>query len=238
MKRVLIVEDDKMIAELERDYLEANSYDVDICYNGTDGLNMALAEPFDVIILDIMLPDSDGFMICRQIRQEKNIPIIFVTAKQEDIDIIRGLGLGADDYMVKPFNPSELVARVKAHTSIHNRLIKDAKRESETPEIIESGDIKIIAPYHKVIVRGKEIELRNKEFELLYHLASHPQIVFSKETLFEKIWGWDSGSESATVIVHINRLREKIEKDSSNPEYIQTVWGVGYRFAKIPPKSL
>lgn len=232
MKKILIVEDDILAAELERDYLEASDFEVELCDNGTDGLKRAGSGKYDLLILDVMLPGTNGFEICRQIRQEQNIPIIMVTAKQEDVDKIRGLGLGADDYIVKPFNPGELVARVKAHISIHERLLKDTERKPDQTDIIESGDLQILVPYRQVIVRGKEIQLKNKEYELLYFLASNPGIVFSKDTLFDRIWGMDASGDTATVMVHINRLREKIEADPSEPEYIQTVWGAGYRFAR------
>ncbi len=232
MKSILIIEDDTYIAELERDYLEANGYDVEIETDGIQGEKTALKEDYDLIILDIMLPGINGFEICRHIRQEKNVPVIIVTARQDDVDLIRGLGLGADDYIMKPFNPSELIARVKAHIEIHERLKKVSKDRTE--EIIEHGELKIMVPEHKVLVKGQEVELRNKEFELLVFLASNPGIVYSKETLFERVWGWDSTGDAATIAVHINRIREKIEPMPSEPQYIQTLWGAGYRFNKKP----
>ena len=232
MKKVLIVEDDHLISELERDYLVSYGYEVDIENDGIKGLEAAQNNQYDIIILDVMLPGIDGFSICRRLRQEQNVPIMFVTAKQEDIDKIRGLGLGANDYIVKPFNPGEFVARVKAHTDMYERIIQEKQSQNETAEKIEVGDLVILVPYRKVILRGKEIELRNKEFELLLFLASNPGIVYSKETLFERIWGWDAEGDTSTVMVHINRLRDKIELDNSKPEYIQTVWGAGYRFSK------
>ncbi|MBR6332685.1 MAG: response regulator transcription factor, partial [Dehalococcoidales bacterium] len=216
MKSILIIEDDTYIAELERDYLEANGYDVEIETDGIQGEKTALKEDYDLIILDIMLPGINGFEICRHIRQEKNVPIIIVTARQDDVDLIRGLGLGADDYIMKPFNPSELIARVKAHIEIHERLKKVSKDRTE--EIIEHGELKIMVPEHKVLVKGQEVELRNKEFELLVFLASNPGIVYSKETLFERVWGWDSTGDAATIAVHINRIREKIEPMPSEPQ--------------------
>ncbi len=232
MKSILIIEDDTYIAELERDYLEANGYDVEIETDGIQGEKTALKEDYDLIILDIMLPGINGFEICRHIRQEKNVPVIIVTARQDDVDLIRGLGLGADDYIMKPFNPSELIARVKAHIEIHERLKKVSKDRTE--EIIEHGELKIMVPEHKVLVKGQEVELRNKEFELLVFLASNPGIVYSKETLFERVWGWDSTRDADTLAVHINRIREKIEPMPSEPQYIQTLWGAGYRFNKKP----
>ena len=235
MKKILIVEDDILAAELERDYLEASGFEAEICGNGSDGLKKARDGAYDLLILDVMLPGTNGFEICRQIRQTRNLPIIMVTAKQEDVDKIRGLGLGADDYVIKPFNPGELVARVKAHIGIHERLLKDAGGVQETPDVLEAGDLKILVPYRQVFVRGKEIDLKNKEYELLYFLASNPGIVFSKDVIFDRLWGMDSNGDTATVMVHINRLREKIESNPSDPRYIQTVWGAGYKFVKNTP---
>lgn len=230
MKRILIVEDDVLAAELERDYLEAGGFSADLCGNGTEGLCLAESGTYDLLILDVMLPGMSGFEICRQVRRTQNIPILLVTAKQEDVDKIRGLGLGADDYVVKPFNPAELVARVKAHISIHERLLGDAGSREEKPDEITAGELTISVPYRKVIVKGKEVPLKNKEFELLAFLAARPGLVFSKDTLFDRIWGMDANGDTATVTVHINRIREKIEADPAHPEYIQTVWGAGYRF--------
>ena len=232
MKKILIVEDDQLAAELERDYLEASDFEVEICGNGEDGLNKAETGEYALLILDVMLPGLSGFEICRRIRQEQNVPIIMVTAKQEDIDKIRGLGLGADDYVIKPFNPGELVARVKAHISIHERLLRDGSLAKEQEDVIEAGELKIQVPYHQVTLGGRVIDLKNKEFELLLLLASNPGIVFSKETIYDRVWGMDANGDTATVMVHIGRLREKIEEDASEPKYIQTVRGAGYRFAK------
>lgn len=230
MKKVLIVEDDKNIAALERDYLEVNGYEVVLAYNGTDGIREALANDYSLILLDIMLPGADGFEICRTVRKEKETPILFVSAKKEDIDKIRGLGLGADDYIVKPFSPSELVARVTAHIARYERLTGMGNGQSEKADIIETGGLIIDKKARRVFLDGKEVTLANKEFDLLVFLASNPDTVFSKDTLFDKIWGFDSMGETSTVTVHINRIREKIEKDMSNPRYIETVWGAGYRF--------
>lgn len=229
MKKILIVEDDKLAAELERDYLEASEYEVDICGTGTEGMERAESEEYDLILLDIMLPGMSGFEICREIRQKKNVPIIMVTAKTEDLDLIRGLGLGADDYIVKPFNPSELVARVKAHIRIHEMLLSQGS--SEVNEIIYR-DLVISVPYRRVTVRGKDVYLKNREYEVLYFLASHPGVVFSREKLFEELWGQESGTDTATVMVHIGRIREKIEANPQRPEYIITVWGAGYKFGQ------
>ena len=233
-KKVLIIEDDVNIASLERDYLEANGYVTETEYNGSDGLKTALNDDFSCVIVDIMLPGMDGFEICRRIRKEKDVPLIIATAKKEDIDKIRGLGIGADDYIVKPFSPSELVARVSAHINRYERLVsKNGEASTEKNDIIETGSIKIDKPARRVFVDGKEIILSNKEFDLLLFLATNPNIVFSRDQLFDRIWGLDSFGETSTVTVHINKLREKIEKDMSKPQYIETVWGAGYRFCRL-----
>ena len=229
MKRILIVEDDKAIAELERDYLEANDYDVDICEDGESGLQKALQEDYALVLLDVMLPKEDGFQVCKKLRSQKNIPIILVSAKREDIDKIRGLGLGANDYIVKPFNPSELIARIKSHIANYERLTHKQKNEEN---ILHIDNLHINIDSHEVFLDNTLIVLPNKEFELLVFLAKHPNIVFSKDQLFEKIWGLDAIGEISTVTVHVNRVRDKIEKDSANPKFIETVWGSGYRFRK------
>ena len=229
MKRILIVEDDKAIAELERDYLEANDYKVDICEDGESGLQKALNEDYALLLLDVMLPKEDGFQVCKKLRNEKNIPIILVSAKREDIDKIRGLGLGANDYIVKPFNPSELIARVKSQIANYERLTSKPKEEEN---VLHIDNLRINIDSHEVFLDNNLIVLPNKEFELLVFLAKHPNIVFSKDQLFEKIWGLDAIGEISTVTVHVNRVREKIEKDTANPKFIETVWGSGYRFRK------
>lgn len=228
MDRVLIVEDDVLIAELERDYLEAAGYEACIEQNGEKGLKMALEGGYDALILDVMLPGKNGFDICREVRRERNLPVLMVTAKREDVDKIRGLGLGADDYLVKPFSPGELVARVRSHIQIHRRLLED--REKEKPQFLEIRHLRIYPRERRVLVKGKEMTLTNKEFELLLLLAENPNIVFSKERLFDRIWGMDAMGNTATVTVHINRLREKVEENSAAPQMIETVWGAGYRF--------
>jgi DNA-binding response OmpR family regulator len=227
MKKILIIEDESSIAELERDYLQINGFDTEIEVSGDTGLRKALDEPFDLIILDLMLPKIDGFEICRQIRSKKDIPILMVSAKKEDIDKIRGLGLGADDYITKPFSPSELVARVKAHLSRYERLIGNG--ESKTEEI-KIGGLRIDRTSRRVYVNEKEIPFTTKEFELLTFLAMNPNRVFSKEELFDKLWGMDAYGDIATVTVHVRKVREKIEASSSEPQYIETIWGAGYRF--------
>lgn len=227
MSKILIIEDDTAIAEIERDYLEINGFEVKIESDGAAGMNTAIKGGFQLILLDLMLPKIDGFTVCRRLREQLDIPILMVTAKKEDIDKIRGLGLGADDYIVKPFSPSELVARVQAHIAAYNRL-KGGASEPQTE--ITVGAVRINTGSHRVFVRDKEISLKNKEYELLLFLVTNADMVFDKETLYERIWGMDAVGDNATVAVHINRLREKIEEDPSQPHYIETVWGAGYRF--------
>ena len=226
MSRILIIEDEEAIAELEKDYLELSGFEVIICNRGDLGLNMALKEDFDLIILDLMLPEIDGFEICRQVREAKNTPIIMVSAKKDDIDKIRGLGLGADDYMTKPFSPSELVARVKAHMDRYNRLIGSTTQKND---IIEIRGIKIDKTARRVWVNGEEKTFTTKEFDLLTFLAQNPNRVFTKEELFREIWDMESVGDIATVTVHIKKIREKIEYNNAKPQYIETIWGVGYR---------
>ncbi len=231
MKKILIIEDELPIAELEKDYLELSDFDVTIETDGTKGEEMAMSGQYDLIILDLMLPGTDGFEICRKFREKFLSPVIMVSAKKEDIDKIHGLGMGADDYMTKPFSPSELVARVKAHLNRFETLVEQSgKTKSENKENISIGELQIDKTARRVIVRGEEKIFTNKEFDLLYFLAEHPNHVFPKEELFQKIWGLAAVGDNATVTVHIKKIREKIEKDTSNPEYIETVWGVGYRF--------
>lgn len=230
MKRILIIEDNIEIAELERDFLEASDMESVIETDGSKGLALALREDFDLILLDIMLPGTDGFHICRRIREEKEVPILMVSAKREDMDKIRGLGLGADDYILKPFSPTELVARVKAHINRYERLTHVNPKEDKNGEVLRTGDLEIYIDKRRVYMKGKEINLTHKEFELLVFLARHPGIVFSRDRLFERVWGLDAEGDTATVMVHINRIREKIEPDPAKPMYIETVWGAGYRF--------
>ena len=225
MKRILIIEDDKAIAELERDYLEANDFSVEIISDGKKGEEKALAEDFDLILLDLMLPSADGFSICRVIRREKDTPILMVSARQEEIDKVRGLGLGADDYIVKPFSPNELVARVKAHIARYERFTQKTAQNS-----IFTGGLEICPEARRVFTDGKEVSLTRREFDLPLFFAENPGIAFSKDKLFDRIWGMDALGDTATVMVHINRIREKIEPNPATPIYIETVWGVGYRF--------
>ena len=228
MKKILLVEDDKGIAELERDYLEASDFAVEIVMDGTEGLKKARSEDYDLLLLDIMLPGVDGFQICREVRKVRETPILMVSAKREDIDKIRGLGLGADDYIIKPFSPGELVARVKAHLAWYERLTKGMAHNQQ--KILQAGELEIQLDTHRVYVAGRETALTHREFELLVFLAENPGIVFSKDKLFERVWGFDAVGDTATVMVHVNRIREKIETDPAKPIYIETVWGAGYRF--------
>ena len=227
MSKILIVEDEVAIAELEKDYLELSGFDVVMQHTGDAGLKAALNEDFNLIILDLMLPNVDGFEICKKVREKKNTPIIMVSAKKEDIDKIRGLGLGADDYMTKPFSPSELVARVKAHLARYERLVGSGVKAKE---LIEIRGIKIDKTARRVYVNGEEKAFTTKEFDLLTFLAENPNHVFTKEELFNKIWDMESIGDIATVTVHIKKIREKIEFNTSKPQYIETIWGVGYRF--------
>lgn len=225
MSRVLIVEDDSAIAELERDYLRMDGFEVDITQDGPAGLERGLHGDFDLVLLDVMLPGMDGFEVCRRLREASDIPILMVTARREDIDKIRGLGMGADDYVEKPFSPGVLVARVKSHLSRYERLTGSTRRS-----LVTLGDVELDMAARRVRVRGEEVELKNREYELLEYLMLHPDIVFSRDQLYERVWGMDAMGDSATVAVHINRLREKIELDPSSPRHIRTVWGAGYRF--------
>ncbi|MCR8846482.1 response regulator transcription factor [Paenibacillus sp. SC116] len=227
MKSILIIEDEPSIAELQKDYYELSGMQADICHDGEEGLKRALEGDYDLIVLDLALPKRDGYEICKQIRAVKEIPILMVSAKKEEVDKIRGLHLGADDYITKPFSPSELVARVKAHLGRYERLT--GKQQPATDEIRIRG-LLIDKVSRRVYVNGQEAVMTTKEFDLLTHMATHPNRVFSKEQLFDQLWGFDSIGDISTVIVHIRRIREKIELDPSNPQYIETIWGAGYRF--------
>jgi DNA-binding response OmpR family regulator len=226
---ILIIEDDVSIAEIEQDFLEMNGFKVTLETDGKKGMELALSGEFDLILLDLMLPGKDGYELCKLIRSKTDIPILIVSARSDDNDKVRGLGLGADDYIAKPFSPNELVARVKAHIAQYTRLKAGTVQENNDTEII-AGNLQINHKTHQVFVSGKETNLKNKEYELFYFLASNPEILFSKEQLYEKIWGQDVYGDLNTVTVHINRIREKIEKDPAEPEHIVTVWGSGYRF--------
>ena len=228
-KKILIIEDDKEIAAIERDFLELNGFEVVIENDGIKGQKLALSSDFILIILDLMLPGKDGMAICREIRDKIDIPILMATARMEDNEKIRGLGFGADDYIVKPFSPTELVARVKSHVARYERLTRNSGQIRKQDEI-DFGWLRIINNTHRVFINENEIILANKEYDLLYFLASNPDIVFNKEQIYDRIWGEDTYGDLKTVAVHINRLREKIEKKPSDPVHLQTVWGAGYRF--------
>ena len=227
-QKILIIEDDADIAAIERDYLIANGLEAEICANGVIGLHLGLSGHYDLILLDIMLPGLDGFAICRKLREKIDTPILMVTAKREDIDKIRGLGLGADDYIDKPFSPNVLVAKIKANLAQYARVKGSSGQKAQAE--IRLGGILLNTQTHRAYADGREVELKNKEYELLLYLMLNPDAVFSRETLYEKVWGMDAMGDNATVSVHINRLREKLEKDPGSPRYIQTVWGAGYRF--------
>lgn len=230
MKKVLIIEDDVNIRSLEKDYLEVNSFEVETAADGITGLEKALNDDFSLILLDIMLPGMDGLEVCQKVREKKDIPIIMVSAKKEDLDKIKGLGYGADDYIVKPFSPSELVARVIAHISRYERLT--AKQKETQIQTIEIDGLKLDGKSRRAFIDDKEIILTNKEFDLLYHLANSPDTVFSKEELFNEIWQYDSIGETSTVTVHVNRIRDKIKEIDPSLDFIHTVWGKGYRFKR------
>lgn len=227
MEKILIIEDDKSIADLERDYLEINGYECDVAADGKTGLDMALKGDYSLVILDIMLPEMDGFDVCARLRKEKDTPLIILSAKKDDIDKIRGLGLGADDYMTKPFSPNELVARVKSHIARYGRLTGSKGENSETLRIRE---LEIDKSGRRVFVAGEEKPMPAKEYDLLLFLAENPNRVFSKEQIFDRIWGFDAFGDISTIAVHVRRIREKIETDMEHLQYIETVWGVGYRF--------
>lgn len=227
MDKILIIEDEEAIAELEKDYLQLSGFEVTLEGDGEQGLRRALEEDFSLVILDLMLPGTDGFEICRRIREIKNIPILMVSAKREDIDKIRGLGMGADDYMTKPFSPSELVARVKAHLSRYKRLVGTDEKHNE---VIEIRGLRIDKTSRRVYLNGEEKSFTTKEFDLLTFLAENPNHVFTKADLFRNIWEMESIGDIATVTVHIKKIREKIEINTAKPQYIETIWGVGYRF--------
>lgn len=227
MDRILIVEDDELIAELEQNYLLAEGLESDIVANGAEAVQRFRKKEYSAVLLDLMLPGKSGFDICREIRSQSDIPILLVTAKREDIDKIKGLGLGADDYVVKPFSPVELTARVKAHMQIH-RTLKTGNQE----EVISVGQLRIYPGSYRAYKGEQALELTGREFQLLLFLAQNPNIVFSRERIFDSVWGMEAVGDMSTVTVHVNKLRDKIEEDPSKPQYIQTVWGVGYRFKR------
>ena len=224
MSRILIIEDDENILQLERDYLEANDFEVDTANNGEDGLKKALSNQYSLVLLDIMLPKMDGFEVCKKIRDTKDIPVLLVSAKKDDTAKINGLGFGADDYIVKPFSPSELVARVKAHINRYQRLTNTTE-----PNLVIYGDFKLNKDTGEVFLKDKEIVLTKKEFEVLYLLVTNPETIFSKNELFQRVWGYDSLGDTSTLTVHINRLRDKLKATQPDTDFIKTIWGRGYR---------
>jgi len=228
VKHILIVEDEEAIAELQRDYLEIEGYSVQIVTDGAEGLRQGLDGDFDLVILDLMLPGIDGFSVIRELRKSKNVPVIMVSAKGQDIDKIRGLGMGADDYVTKPFSPQELIARVNANLRRYHSMGDSRK----APKELFIGNLTVEVEAKRVYQGKKELILTNKEFDTFLFLAQNPNVVFSKEELFERIWGMESIGDVSTIAVHIRRIREKIEEDPANPKYIETVWGSGYRFKK------
>ena len=230
MSKVLIIEDDKSISELQKDYLEVAGFEVEVCSNGLDGLEIMRQNNFDLLILDIMLPGMDGLEILRKIKEEKDIPVLLVSAKKEEIDKIKGLSLGADDYITKPFSPGEMVARVKANIVNYERLRLKFRDDLKGSNTLVIRGLKIEKDARRVFIHDQEVNLAQKEFDLLMYLAQNPNRVFGREELFERVWGLEALGDSATVTVHIARIREKIEIDPSNPQYIETVWGAGYRF--------
>ena len=229
MMKILIIEDDQSVAELERDYLEINGgFACTLCTDGTQGLELALSQDFALVIVDVMLPGLSGFEICRRLREVKDTPVIIISALADDIDKVRGLGLGADDYMTKPFSPSELVARVKSHIQRYERLV--GSRERTRPEVLKIRGLEIDREARRVWVNGREKNMTGKEYDLLLFLAEHPDTVYSKDRLFDAVWGVENFGDVSTVTVHIKHIRDKIEIDPDNIQYIETVWGVGYRF--------
>ncbi|MCM3749389.1 response regulator transcription factor [Paenibacillus pasadenensis] len=228
MKRILIIEDDPLIAELEKDYFLLHDYQADICPDGHEGLKKALSGDYDLIILDLQLPGVNGFDICRAIREQLDVPVLIVSAKKDELDKIRGFGLGADDFVTKPFSPNELVARAKAHLSRYERFTGNNRGKQSNQ--LHIRELTIDKSSRRVFVHGNEVTLTTKEFEVLLFMANNPNRVFNRADLFERIWGMDSNGDIATVTVHISRIREKIEADPSNPQFIDTVWGAGYRF--------
>lgn len=228
MAKILIIEDDKNIADLEKDYLEINGYETKVVADGLEGVKEAKTKAYDLIIIDLMLPTINGFDIISMIRDELSIPMIIVSARTDDIDKIKGLGLGADDYITKPFSPSELIARVKNQLSRYERFMK----VNEETSVIEYHHISLNKEARKVIVNGKEVAFTTTEFDMLLFFMKNPDIVHSKSILFDRIWGEEEYGDIAAVAVYVQKIRKKIEKEPSNPKVIETVWGAGYRFNK------
>lgn len=229
MNKILIIEDEEEIAEFEKDYLEINGFSVDVEYDGEAGVKSALNKDYDLILLDLMLPNMGGYDICKTIRVNKEVPILIVSAKKEDIDIIKGLGFGANDYITKPFSPGELVARVKAQVERYNKMVDIGKNANDK---ISIKGLTIDKLSRMVFLNEKEISLTATEFDLLYFLASNPNRVFSKDAIFTHVWGMESFGDVASVVVYIKKLREKLETSQTEQKYIETIWGVGYKFKK------
>ena len=221
MARVLVVEDEPTVSDVVLRYLRREGYQVDAAADGVQGLQLALAQPFDLVVLDLMLPGLDGIEVCRRLRVARQTPVIMLTAKAEDGDAILGLGAGADDYVRKPFSPHELVARVKA--------VLRRGQPAPGDKAIGSGELRIDVGARTVWRGDESVELTAKEFDLLRHLASHPSQVFTREQLLTSVWGYDYPGDTGTVTVHMRRLREKIERDPGSPQWLKTVWGVGYK---------
>lgn len=230
MKRILIIEDDRNIAALERDYLEIEGFSVDVYYTGEDGLDASKQKPFDLFIVDVMLPGMDGFEVVRALRERHETPIFLVTAKDTDIDKVRGLGIGADDYVTKPFSPNELVARVKTHLKRYERLTKLSQGEGIKEEkAINIGDLVLNIATHSASYKGVDINFSVKEYQILQLLASHPERVFSKIEIYNRIWGEDFYGDTSTVAVHMKKIREKLAIPKNQKQLIETIWGVGYK---------
>lgn len=227
MKKILIIEDDETIGEVERDYLEMAGFEVVLIQNGKEGLHEAIISTYDLYIIDVMLPEINGLEIVKKLRQTIDKPIILVTAKCEEADKIRGFSLGIDDYVTKPFSPAELVARTKAHIHRYDTL---KQLPTDNKEVhIEIRGLLINIAHRQVFMNGHIIDLTPKEYDILVLLSSTPNKVFTKEEIFQKIWGFNSNHDIPTLTVHIRKLREKLEFKPSKPEYILTVWGVGYK---------
>lgn len=229
MDKILIIEDDMQIASLEKDFLEMNGYDVTISVDGHKGLKEAMTKAYQLIIIDIMLPSVNGYDILMMIRDKLNIPFIVVSARSDDMDKIKGIELGADDYMTKPFNPNELVARVKNQLARYNRLLNVNKIIGE----IEFNGVLINEESRRVFVNSEEVIMTTTEFDILLFFMKNPDIVHSKQTIFERVWGEDEYGDIGTVPVYVQKIRKKIEKDYTHPKIIETVWGVGYRFNRM-----
>ena len=229
MSRILIVEDEESIAELEKDYLELSGFEVEIENNGETGLKRGMEEDFDLLILDLMLPGVDGFEICKKIREVKNTPIIMVSAKKDDIDKIRGLGLGADDYITKPFNPVEVIARVRSQLRRYMQLGGGSPKKEDGYTV---GGIELNDKTKQVLAEGNEVSLTPTEFEILKLLMKNAGAVLSPKEIYENVWGGDAFGAESTVAVHIRHLREKIEINPSEPKYLKVVWAHGYKLEK------